>query len=184
MITINIMDKVGNEDFWAPEGTRQEYSHHMYRNSPYESCDSCGNCNGANCDRCELLTIPGHLEFSVHTDSLYAWLLEKDVPEDVAGFLAYNDSCRKSYKDYYLAWPTEDMLKEQYPELYATITTPDKEILAVINSYKGQFKVYGDLRDAVQKHLNLPKYTYHGHIVNQLEMYWMSCSYDHKVACN
>jgi hypothetical protein len=95
---IDIMDKVGNEDFWNPENPRKEYSHHMYRNSPYETCDSCGNCNGAYCDICSEVTIPGHLSFSIYTDTIYQWLVEKDIPEDVASVVAYSDSCPYRYK--------------------------------------------------------------------------------------
>jgi hypothetical protein len=75
------------------------------------------------------------------------------------------------------------MLKEKYPELYIAITTHDKEVLEVINSYKGKFSVYADLRDAVLEHYNL-KDKYDGHVPNQLELYWMSSNYGHKIACN
>jgi hypothetical protein len=106
IININIMDKVGNEEFWHPEGTKKEYSHHMYRNSPFESCDSCGNCNGANCEICHVITIPACLSFSVYSDTLYKWVVESGVPDDIAATLVYSDSSRWSDKGYHLIWPT------------------------------------------------------------------------------
>jgi hypothetical protein len=75
------------------------------------------------------------------------------------------------------------MLKEQYPELYTTITTPDTEVLEVIRSYMGKFDCYADLRDAVREHYYVSEYSSRGHISNQLEMYWHSCNHDHKIAC-
>lgn len=181
-VRINIMDKVGDEKFWSPSGAKKGYSHHMYRNSPFETCNTCGNCNGANCEVCHLVTTPACLEFSIGSDTLYQWLLEKNVPEDIASEIVYSDYCGHTYKGYRLIWPTEDMLQEQYPDLYTHIYTTDKEVLEVINSYRGQFSVFAELRDTILKHYNV-KDRYHGHIPNQLELYWASCNCNHKLAC-
>lgn len=184
MKTINIMNKVASEDFWSIEGSRTEYSHHIYRNSPFESCDSCGTCDGARCEDCRKIITPAYINFSASSDVLYGWLIEMNIPKDVAEELVFSDTCGSTYKGYYLAWPSETMLEVQYPELYKTITKLDEDILAVIKSYKGKFTCYGDLRDEVLKHYGLDEYTCHGHVYNQLQMYWLSCDCNHKVACN
>ena len=44
-----------------------ELTSHMYRNSPYESCDSCGNCDGARCESCKKQYIVKDL----NTDNTY-----------------------------------------------------------------------------------------------------------------
>jgi len=183
-IIIDIMDKAGDEKFWRPESSRGYYSQHLHRNSPYESSDSCGNCNGANCDSCVLVVVPAQLEFSTYSDTLYDWLIEDGVPEDIAEELAYSDSCRRSYKGYRLVWPTETMLKEQYPQLYYIITNLDEQVLDVIKSFHGKFEVFAYLEDAVIKHYGLEnEERFCGHVPNQLKLYWMRCNYDHKVAC-
>jgi len=181
---IDIMDKANDEKFWQPEGSKSYYSQHLYRNSPFESSDSCGNCNGANCDSCVLIAIPAQLEFSIYSDILYDWMIQDGVPEEVASELAYSDSCRRNYKGYTLVWPTENMLKEQYPELYHIIVSPNDQVLQVIKSFHGKFEVFAYLEDAVIKHYGLENgERFSGHVPNQLKLYWMGCNYDHKIAC-
>ena len=183
MKDINIMDKVNTEANWRLEGVSYEYSHHMYRNSAFEPADSCGNCNGANCELCKKIRTDAYIECTMGSDELYKWLLEKDVPEDIAADLAYSDYCGNTCRGYHLIWPTQDMLQEQYPDLYATITTTDEEVLKVINSYRGQFDYFGALRDAVKEHYkDTEDYDYY-HIRNQMDLYWESCNGNHELAC-
>lgn len=184
MKEINIMKKAADEQWWDINGASSYLSQHMYRNSPFESSDSCGNCDGAACDDCHRVTVPGHMEFSVYSDTLHDWLKEAGVPKDVASELAYSDTCGYTCKEYHLVWPNERMLKEQYPELYKQITTPDEEVVKVITSYKGRFKCFGDLKDAVLEHYGVSG-DYHNHIYKQLDLYWIvTCNRDHKVACD
>lgn len=180
-MNIDIMDKVINEDYWTLKDSSFHYSGHMYRGSPYETSNSCGNCDGARCEVCRKIVTPAHLGFSVSTDILHQWLLEKNIPEDIASGLAYGDSY--SYKGYYLVWPTEDRLKQKNNDFYNYVTTKDEEVMKVIASFKGKFKVYADLRDAVLVHYGFTKYTYKGHVYNQLERYWLDCNHDHNTAC-
>ena len=183
VVNINIIARVASEDFWTPEQPTVEYSGHMYFGSPFESADSCGTCNGAKCDYCHKIVTPSCWSFSTYSDTLYKWVLEEGVPEDIAKELVYSDYCRHSYKGYNLVWPTEEMLEESHPEFYRAITTPDKEVLSVIESYKGKFEWYGDLQCAVKEHYGLWKYCSNGHVCNQLELYWIGCDFDHKKAC-
>lgn len=191
---IDIMQKAADEKWWDIKGVSSYMSRHMHRNSPFETSSSCGNCDGACCEDedgkplCRRVQVPGHLEFSVYTDTLYTWLKEAGVPEDAASEIAYSDYCRNHTHDgYRLIWPSESMLKEQYPDLYKRITTPDEEVVKVITSYKGKFRCFGDLQDAVLKHYGLARIhgdTYHSHVYKQLELYWIvTCDRDHSVAC-
>lgn len=184
MTTINIIDKAVDELLWKVKGSSFEYSNHMYRNSPYESANSCGNCNGSGCDTCYKIVTPSHLEFSVPSDTLYTWILETGVPEDIASSLAYSDSCNNTCKGYRLIWPNASMLKESYPELYTKMTTPDPKVIEVIKSFKGQFDCFAYLRDAVLSHYDIKGGDqYRGHIPNQLEIYWIACEGKHDIAC-
>lgn len=183
MKAINVINRVCSEGHWRIEGASFEFSHHMYRNSPFETCNSCGNCDGASCDICHKVQIDAHIECSMGSDELYKWLLEESVPEDTASDLAYSDYCGYTRNGYRLVWPTEDMLKEQYPELHKTITTLDEEVLVVIESFRGQFDCFADLSKAVLKHYGFVWYSSSGHVRNQLDLYWNSCNQDHDIAC-
>lgn len=181
--TISIIKRTTNEDNWSPMLPTMYRSGHMYLNSPFETSDSCGNCDGARCDSCEKVTVPSEWGFSVNSDTLRDWLVAEGVPADVASELAYSDSNRRVYKGYRLVWPTEDELEEECPDFHAAMTAIDTEVLSVIESYKGKFKVFAYLKDAVLEHYGL-KGAHKGHVVNQLQMYWVACECDHRKACD
>lgn len=179
---INIIKRAAKEDYWSPQGPTTYMSCHMYLNSPFESSDSCDNCNGARCNSCVKVTTPSEWRFSVSSNTLYHWIVEEGVDPGIANELAYSDDCRHTYKGYHLVWPTEDALKEEHPNFYAAMTTADTDVLSVIESYKGKFEKFIYLKEAVLEHYGL-KGAFYGHVVNQLEMYWIACDYDHKKAC-
>lgn len=120
-IRVEILDKVLDPQYWYLFGERVRYSGHLYRNSPYESDDSCGNCDGARCETCKKIIIPPDIECVIQSDKLEKMLLESGVPEDVAGFFSYDDSCKKHYKGYYFVFPSANALKEKYPDKYKEI---------------------------------------------------------------
>lgn len=177
---IDIINRVANEKFWKLECAKGYYSHHLYVNSPHETSDSCGNCDGASCDSCSWVKVPAHFACGIPYDVLFQWLLEENVPEDNISRLINNHII----DGYQLVWPTETMLKETHPELYAALTTPDQEFLGVVKSYHGKFEVVAQLFNAILDHYNLKNADrWSGHIPNQLDKYWADCKYDHKVAC-
>lgn len=181
-INITTNSAVAQERYWSFHRPVIELSGHMNFTSPFESSDSCNTCNGACCDYCEKVITAGHFEFSVNSDELFQWMLEANVPENVAIEIAFGGRGH-SYDGYYLEWPTEETLSEEFPEFYNTLTSPDGEVMDVIESFRGQFDTFHALREAVFAHFGLGKYCLSGHVYNQMEMYWYSCDYDHKKAC-
>ena len=181
-INITTNSVIAQERYWSFHRPVIELSGHMNFTSPFESSDSCNTCDGARCDYCEKVVTAGHFEFSVNSDELFRWMLEANVPENVATEIAFGERGH-SYNGYRLKWPTEETLAEEFPEFYNTLTSPDGEVMDVIESFRGQFDTFHALREAVFAHFGLDKYRLSGHVYNQLEMYWCSCGYDHKKAC-
>lgn len=122
-MTVEILDKVLDPQYWCLMGERVRYTGHLYRNSPYESDDSCGNCDGARCDTCQKIIIPADIDCSIQCDKLEKMLLEVGIPKDVASFFTYDDSGKMYYQGYYFIWPTAQMLKDKYPDKYKEIYT-------------------------------------------------------------
>ena len=123
--------KLPEEDikpYWEFEAARQHMSHHMYRNSPFETDDKCGNCDGARCDGCEAIVEEAHYSVAIPCDKLEEMLAKvvPDLPEELRRDLVYDDY--KSYveyegKQYRISWPrktvyTEDLMKDKvvYPK--------------------------------------------------------------------
>lgn len=181
-INITTNSVIAQERYWSFHRPVIELSGHMNFTSPFESSDSCNTCNGACCDYCEKVVTAGHFEFSVNSNELFQWMLEANVPENVATEIAFGGRGH-SYDGYYLEWPTEETLAEEFSEFYNTLTSPDGEVMDVIESFRGQFDTFHGLREAVFAHFGLGKYCLSGHVYNQMEMYWHSCDYDHKKAC-
>lgn len=182
IINIATNNAIAQERYWSFHRPVIELSGHMNFTSPFESSDSCNTCNGARCDYCEKVVTAGHFEFSVNSNELFQWMLEANVPENVATEIVFGERGH-SYGGYHLEWPTEETLAEEFPEFYNTLTSPDGEVMDVIESFRGQFDTFHALREAVFAHFDLGKYCLSGHVYNQLEMYWYSCDYDHKKAC-
>ncbi len=100
---------------------RSHMSHHMYRNSPFETDDKCGNCDGARCDGCESIIEAAHYEAAIPCDKLEEMLAKVAdfLPEKLRKDLVYDDYT--SYVDYEckryrIEWPrktiyTEDLMK-------------------------------------------------------------------------
>ena len=106
---------------------RPHMSHHMYRNSPFETDDKCGNCDGARCEGCECIVEEAHYEAAIPCDKLEEILAKvaPELPEELRKDLIYDDY--KSYvvfedKQYRISWPrktvyTEDLMNDKinYP---------------------------------------------------------------------
>ena len=115
-IVVDIIDLVSEEKYWELD-TDVYYTHHMYRNSPYETCDNCGNCDGARCEGCKKVT-EIKLQCSIPTDELYEMLKSKGVDEATASDFAYLDSCKSLRNGFRFYWPSGSALKKHNPELY------------------------------------------------------------------
>lgn len=168
MKEIDIIAKTSEED-WRFWGSKKEYTHHVHRNSPFDSCDSCATCDGARCDACKLITVPAHLECCITSDKLYSWLLEEGAPKDVAAEFAYSDTVGNFYRGYKLIWPNEKMLREKKSELFSLLTTPDEAIYAVINEFAHSASNFGDVERNVKEKLGTEP-----HVERQLEFWWTS----------
>ena len=118
-IDIDIYDLIADEKYWEVD-TDVYYTHHMYRNSPYETCSDCGNCDGARCNGCKKIRETS-LKCSIPTDELYDMLISKGVDEATASDFAYLDSCKTLRNNFRFYWPTGNGLKARNPELYAKL---------------------------------------------------------------
>ena len=116
--------KLPEEDvqpYWEFHQAQQHMSHHMYRNSPFETDYDCGNCDGGSCDNCHAVVEDAHYEVAIPCDKLEEMLAKVAgfLPEDLRRDLVYDDY--KSYvvfedKQYRISWPrktvyTEDLMK-------------------------------------------------------------------------
>jgi hypothetical protein len=127
-INIDILDKVIDKEFWIKEPSHSYYSHHLYRYFPIETCNDCGNCDGANCEHCKLIEKPERYVCSIEADKLVDIIKEKIIEFDkslreneamnIAAELAFCDGSFIPATYYRIIWPTEQHLKERYPDFY------------------------------------------------------------------
>ena len=120
---IDILEDVLKPEYWEKFGERKHKSHHMYRNSPYESDDSCGNCNGANCHCCKDVIEPETYKFCMYSDKIYELLIEKGLDKETESYYAYDDSFNMYHNGYHLNWPCIDSVRVRFPDFYNQLIT-------------------------------------------------------------
>lgn len=171
MITLNII-RFTEESDWDIGSAHRELTGHIYYGSAIESADSCGTCDGAKCDCCHEVLTNEILEFSCESDKLKEYLIRAGAPEEIASEFAYSDFVGSHYKGYYFPWPSCEELKSVKPDLYERLTTMDQEILTEIQSELPNYKIFGDMKDAILRKHDVGRYDHTSFIEKQLNLFW------------
>ena len=124
LIYIDILDKVLDKKYWEKTRESYYYSGHDHCRSPYETNDDCGNCSGARCDTCEKIIVSEHYEFAIPVDDLESILrsIVPSIPDDAISEMVYWDGSYRRETSYRLSMPNDYILKDRYPDFYASLS--------------------------------------------------------------
>ena len=185
-IYVDIIDLCIDEKYWAPKGGDNYKTGHSRLGSTLETYDSCDNCDGALCDKCNTVERNLRWEFKIPVDEAEEMLVAKGVPRDEARDIVTCDGSYTPDSKYRMIIPYEDKLKDEYPDFYKKINEIDPEVISTIDRMieVAHPKVFGELADCVYSCFhNTDSNRWNGHIYNQLELYWINCKKNHKLAC-
>lgn len=105
--------------------TRTEFTGHMYRNSPYETCDSCGNCDGARCETCR----KRYTVINTNTDEVFYSGYDVKEAEKIRSKHKLNYT--EIMEDIFLCYPVTQEFKKELDG-----HTDAKALYKLMNQYK------------------------------------------------
>ena len=122
---INLIDnpEFRKPKYWSFKSGDKYLSHHMYKNSPFETCDSCGNCDGARCDGCKMIYLDDYLEFTFECSEETENIFKENfnLPDDQIYDYMYDDFYKNcNYKNYIIT-PSNFNFKNNYPDEYENV---------------------------------------------------------------